>query len=330
MGTDRRLTTYRHAYKIGNSFEYPEYFEIFKKCRRSIWSPEEVQFGGDIRDWQSASEDVKEIVGGVLRGFTQLECHVRDYWAQIPEWFPKHEIAAVANEFSASESVHAWSYNFLSENLGLDEFEAFLGDPIAREKIDFFLKSRSRKSSLAIFSGAAEGVSLFSSFAILLSLNLTGKFKGLAQIISWSALDEGQHSTVGSMLFRELCKQDPLASWEEQEIIDGFQAAIDNEFAFLDQTFLNRKLPGDFDKEDFKQFALERANNRIANLGIDSYRWPYDQKAASRISSWFYPLIKGNTSTDFFAQSKDGALYVAKPTQNFGSVDLKSLDYALV
>jgi ribonucleoside-diphosphate reductase beta chain len=329
-----RITEPRHAYKLNGSFEYPEYFDIYKKARRSIWSPEEVQFAGDIRDWQLSSEDTREIVGGILRGFTQLECHVRDYWLRIPEWFPKHEIAAVACEFSASESTHAWAYNFLSENLGLDEFEAFLGDPVARQKIDYFLENRNRKESLAIFSGAAEGVSLFSSFAILLSLNLSGRFKGLSQIISWSALDEGLHSTVGSMLFRELCKEHPLTASEELNIIEGFRQVIHNEFTFIDQIFEGRNLPSgygrdNFSKEDFKNFSLQRANDRLANLEINSFRWPYDSTSASRISDWFYPLIKGNTSTDFFSQSKDGALYVAKPSQDFRSVDFRSLDYSL-
>jgi ribonucleoside-diphosphate reductase beta chain len=325
----KSITTHREPYKVHNQFEYPEFFEIFKKCRRSVWSPEEVQFSGDIRDWEFASEDVREIVGGILRGFTQLECHVRDYWRDIPEWFPKHEVAAVSGEFCASESVHAWAYNFLSENLGLDEFEAFLGDPVARQKIDYFLENRSRKESLAIFSGAAEGVSLFSSFAILLSLNLSGKFKGLAQIISWSALDENMHSTVGSMLFRELCKEQPLTREEEASILEGFHQVLRNEFCFIDQIFNNRKLPGGLNSEDFKEFSLQRANDRLATLGLHDFRFPYDPVAASRISSWFYPLVQGNTSTDFFSQAKDGASYIAKPSQDFRSVDFLSLDYSL-
>ena len=326
---ERSITAYREAYKVRNQFEYPEFFEVFKKCRRSVWSPEEVQFHNDVKDWEFATDDEREIIGGILRGFTQLECHVRDYWSQMPEWFPKHEVAAVSGEFCASESVHAWAYNFLSETLGLDEFEAFLGDPVARNKIDYFLKSRSRKESLAIFSGAAEGVSLFSSFAVLLSLNLSGRFKGIAQIISWSALDEAQHSSVGSMLFRELCLEQPLTPTEKENIIDGFRQVLNNEFTFIDQIFHNRSIEGSFSKEDFKHFALARANDRLANLGIQDYRFPYNSEAAERISSWFYPLIRGNTSTDFFAAAKDGANYVSKPSQDFMAVDPKALDLSL-
>ncbi|ATW62834.1 ribonucleotide diphosphate reductase beta subunit [Synechococcus phage S-CBWM1] len=327
--TVKSITKYREAYKVGNQFEYPEFFEIFKSCRRSIWSPEEVPFAGDMKNWESSTEDEREIIGGILKGFTQLECHVRDYWSRIPLLFPKHEIAAMCGEFCASESIHAWSYNFLSENLGLDEFEAFLGDPVAQQKLSYFLDERGIKESLAIFSGAAEGVSLFSSFAVLLSLNLEGRYKGLAQIISWSALDEGLHSTAGSMLFRELCKEDPLTDTERYNIIEGFREVIRNEFAFLDQTFSNRTLSGKYTKDDYKAFTLCRANNRLANLGINGFRFTYDQQAADRISGWFYPLVKGHTSTDFFSQSKDGGSYQAKPNRNYNALNVSAMDYSL-
>jgi hypothetical protein len=40
--------------------------------------------------------------------------------------------------------------------------------------------------------------------------------------------------------------------------------------------------------------------------------------------------VKGQSSTDFFAMSKDGGNYVAKVSQNFDVVDYKNLDLELV
>jgi ribonucleoside-diphosphate reductase beta chain len=325
------ITEYREAYKLNGSFEYPDFFERFKKARKSIWSPDEVSFESDLRNWKEGSEDEKEIIGGILRGFTQLECHVSDYWSKIPEWFPKHEVAAVAREYAASEQVHAWAYNHLSDTLGLDEFEAFLGDPTARQKIGFFLENRSIKESLAVFSGAAEGVSLFSSFAVLLSFNLIGKYRGLCQIISWSALDETEHSNTGISLFKLLCEEDPLTKDEADQIIEGFKLVIKNEFAFIDRIFYGRGFANPrLSKENLKQYIYYRANNRLAALGISGFRFPYDFQAANNIRVWFHPLIKGNTSTDFFSQSKDGSSYIAKPSQDFMAVNLKTLTFDLV
>lgn len=321
------ITQYREPYKVNGAFEYPQFFEEYKKADLSRWNPQEVSFESDIRDWQSASEDERAVIGGILRGFTQLECHVGDYWANIPNWFPKHEIAAVARAFSLSEVVHAEAYNLLSDTLGLDEFEAFLGDPVARQKIGYFLQEKSIKESLAIFSGAGEGVSLFSSFAVLLSFNLTGKFKGISQIISWSALDEQRHSDTGIALFLELIKEDPLTAADKEGIIEGYKAVISNEDAFIDQIFQGRKLEK-IDAYSAKQYSRLRGNERLSKKGLPEI-FSVDYEAANSVKTWFHPIMAGATSTDVFSQSKDGNNYISKPTQDFMAVNLKTLDLVI-
>ena len=321
------IRKYREAYKTEQGFEYPFFFEQYQKALGSVWRPEEVSFESDIRDWQNASQDEREIVGGILRGFTILETHVSCYWSKVAEWFPKHEIAAVARAFSFSEIVHAHAYNLLSDTLGLNEFEAFLGDPVARQKIGYFLENRGIKSSLAVFSGAGEGVSLFSSFSVLLSLNLTGKYRALAQIISWSIQDEQSHSDTGIRLFRELIKEDPLTLEETRDIVQGFDAVLENEFAFIDKIFEGRSLET-ISPIDLRNFILYRANNRLAALGIQK-EYLYDKESAGRVKQWFEAIAAGATSTDFFAQAKSGDSYIAKPVQDYVGVNLKTLDLVL-
>lgn len=322
------IRQYREAYKEKGSFEFPEYFEIYQKAVASVWRAQEVSFESDIRDWQNGTNDEREIIGGILRGFTQLECHVGDYWSKVPEWFPKHEVAAMARAFSLFEQIHAEAYNVLSDTLGLDEFEAFLGDPVARKKLEYFLGEKSEKVSLAIFSGGAEGVSLFSSFAVLLSLNLTGRYKGIAQIISWSALDEQEHSEGGIKLFNQLVKEEGLTDKEKEEIIQGFDSVIQNEYAFIDKIFDGRSV-STINPTDLKQYILFRANDRLQKMNID-YQYSCDRERSNRIHQWFAPIMAGATSSDFFAHTKDGSLYVSKPTQDFMSINLKTLDLELV
>jgi ribonucleoside-diphosphate reductase beta chain len=322
------IKDYREAYKTSEgSFEYPWAFEAYQKALSSVWRPEEVSFEADIRDWQTASQEEKEVVGGILRGFTTLETHISDYWARVPDWFPKHEIAAVARAFSFSEVVHAHAYNLLSDTLGLNEFEAFLGDPVAQQKIGYFLENKGIKESLAVFSGAGEGVSLFSSFSVLLSLNLTGKYRSISQIISWSIQDEQSHSDTGIQLFRELVKENPLTDEEEKSILEGFDAVIENEFAFIKKIF-NDKTLNTINQEDLRAFILYRANNRLEKLGLLP-KYVYKHERANNIKKWFEPIAAGATSTDFFSQSKDGSLYVSKPTQDYMGVNLKTLDLVL-
>ena len=68
----------------------------------------------------------------------------------------------------------------------------------------------------------------------------------------------------------------------------------------------------------------------MKKLGISIPMFHVDEVAADRIKSWFHPLMAGATSTDFFAQQKDGSNYISKPTQDFMGVNLKTLDLVLV
>jgi ribonucleoside-diphosphate reductase beta chain len=322
------ITAPREPYKINGAFEYPFYYEKFDKAISSVWRPQEVSLAQDVHDWHECSKEEKNVIAGILRGFTQLELHVGCYWGDvITKTFPKHEVVAMARAFSCSEAVHAAAYSYLSDELGLDEFEAFLGDPTARAKIDYFVNQTDPVVSLGVFSGAAEGVSLFSSFAALLSFNLDGRFKGVAQIISWSALDEQQHSDGGCSLFRELDSEGRVTPEQKAQIVSGFKAVLSNENAFLDKIFNGYTLRC-ISREDLWHYLRHRANDRLQALGID-YKFEYDRSKADSIRRWFEPVLKGQVSNDFFALQKEGSMYVAKPSQTFERVNWKTLNLAL-
>lgn len=323
------ITEPREPYKVNGQFEYQEYYERFQKAIASPWRPEEVSMAHDVYDWQEATAEEKEVIGGILRGFTQLELHVSCYWGDvITKLFPKHEIHAMARAFSSSEAVHAAAYSHLSDTLGLDEFEAFLGDPTARAKIDYFVNQADPVVSLGVFSGAGEGVSLFSSFAALLSFNLDGRFKGVAQIISWSALDEQQHSDGGCSLFRHLDSEGLVSNEQKAQIIQGFSAVLDNEDAFLEKIFNGYTLKC-ISRDDLWHYLRHRANDRLRALGID-HAFEYDRAKADSIRKWFEPVLKGQVSNDFFALQKEGSMYVSRPEQTFDRVSWATLDLSLL
>lgn len=322
------ITAPREPYKVNGAFEYPEFYEKFQKAIASVWRPEEVSMAHDVYDWQECSAEERDVIGGILRGFTQLELHVACYWGDvITKYFPKHEIHAMARAFSSSEAVHAAAYSHLSDTLGLDEFEAFLGDPTARAKIDYFVNQSDPVVSLGVFSGAGEGVSLFSSFAALLSFNLDGRFKGVAQIISWSALDEQQHSDGGCALFRYLDEEGKVSEEQKAEVVKGFEAVLANEDAFLEKIFNGYTLRC-ISREDLWHYLRYRANDRLRTLGID-HSFSYNGTKADSIRKWFEPVLRGQVSNDFFALQKEGSMYVAKPSQTFERVSWATLDLSL-
>ena len=233
----------------------------------------------------------------------------------------------MARAFSFFETIHAAAYSYLNDVLGLNEYEEFINDPIACSKIETFFRNYPDKVSLAVFSGAGEGVSLFSSFAVLLSFNKDGRYKGLAQIISWSALDEQIHSEAGCKLFRYLVEEAGLTDSEREAIYEGFRLVVGKEFAFIDHIF-NSAYISSIDADELKAYITNRANERLITLGLEQifHLSTEELTRAKSISSWFDPMIKGASNSDFFAQSKSGDNYVAKPTQDYMSVDLSTLD----
>lgn len=318
-------------YKKVTGWDYPQFFDYYANALASVWRPEEVALKPDLLDWQhNISEAEREVIGGVLRGFTTMEIGISDYWSDVVcKIFPKPEIVSMARIFAAFEWIHAQAYNYLSDTLGINEFDAFLSDPSAQKKVEhFFAGCASEKVSLAVFSGAGEGVSLYSSFAILLAFSKDGRFKGLAQIISWSSIDEEAHSNAGSELFRELVKETGITDQEIEQIYEGFRAVVDNEFSFLDNAFANAKegaLPVSLPEQ--KAYIKSRANDRLINLELVPIfpMTPEEEALAQSVSDWFDPMISGQMSTDFFARQKAGDSYVSKPSQDYSTVNLGAL-----
>ena len=316
-----KLFTERIPYK---PFEYPVYYtEGWLQQAQAFWLHTEIPMQGDVKDWnENLTDSEKHLVGNILLGFAQTECAVSDYWTgMVTKWFPKHEIRQMAMLFGSQETIHATAYSYLNETLGLDDFEGFLHDDAMRERFEMLTQttadwtpedlqtnSLARKEvakSLAIFSAFAEGVALYSSFAVLYSFQMRNKLKGIGQQMKWSVRDESLHSKMGCQLFRHMCSEYPELLEEAKSAI--YQAAHimqGLEFKYIDKIFEKGDLEN-LKKEDLKNFISQRINEKLGELGYnptpggDEY-FTYDVESANQLE-WFYHLTGGVTHTDFFA-----------------------------
>ena len=291
-------------------FEYPEYYtEGWLKQAQAFWLHTEIPMSGDVKDWnEKLTESEKNLVGNILLGFAQTECAVSDYWTQkVVSWFPKHEIQQMAMMFGSQETIHAVAYSYLNETLGLENFEAFLHEPATADRFDNLVAYNGNDPvgigrSLAIFSAFAEGVSLYSAFAVLYSFQLRNLLKGIGQQMKWSVRDESLHSKMGCQLFRHMCEEIPsLLNDCKNEVYEAAATMLSAEEKYIDKMF---EL-GDIENlkaYDLKQFIRKRLNEKIKELGYinDGEYFEYDKKSASNLD-WFYHLTGGHTHTDFFA-----------------------------
>ena len=297
----------RIAYK---PFEYPDYYtEGWLKQAQAFWLHTEIPMSGDVKDWnEKLTKEEKNLVGNILLGFAQTECAVSDYWTQkVVGWFPKHEIQQMAMMFGSQETIHAVAYSYLNETLGLENFEAFLQDEATMERFDNLVSYEGTEvvgiaKSLAIFSAFAEGVSLYSAFAVLYSFQLRNLLKGIGQQMKWSVRDESLHSKMGCRLFNHMCEEMPnLLEKCRDDVITAATAMLKAEEKYIDKMF---EL-GDIENlkaYDLKQFIRKRLNEKLQELGyfdLGQY-FAFDAEGAANLD-WFYHLTGGHTHTDFFA-----------------------------
>ena len=300
-------------------FEYPQYYtEGWLKQAQAFWLHTEIPMQGDIKDWnENLSVEEKHLVGNILLGFAQTECAVSDYWTtMVTNWFPKHEIKQMAMMFGSQETIHATAYSYLNESLGLEDFEAFLHEPATSERFETLAevssdytfedlktnpKARTEVArSLAIFSAFAEGVALYSSFAVLYSFQMRNKLKGIGQQMKWSVRDESLHSKMGIQLFRHMCQEYPELIEDAKPVIrEAAETMLELELKFIDKMFEKGDLEN-LKKEDLKNFIKRRINEKYKELGYDEVITDYNDESASELD-WFYHLTGGQTHTDFFA-----------------------------
>ena len=294
----------RIAYK---PFEYPEYYtEGWLKQAQAFWLHTEIPMSGDVKDWnEKLTDEEKNLVGNILLGFAQTECAVSDYWTQkVVGWFHKHEIQQMAMMFGSQETIHAVAYSYLNETLGLEDFEAFLHEPATAERFDNLVAYEGNDpvgigKSLAIFSAFAEGVSLYSAFAVLYSFQLRNLLKGIGQQMKWSVRDESLHSRMGCKLFNQMCNEiHTLRDECKDDIHKAAETMVELEEKYIDKMFEMGDIEN-LKSEDLKQFVRKRANEKLQELGYDP-TFTYSQEAADNLD-WFYHLTGGVTHTDFFA-----------------------------
>ena len=310
-----KLFTERIPFK---PFEYPDYYtEGWLKQMQAFWLHTEIPMQGDVKDWnENLTDSEKHLVGNILLGFAQTECAVSDYWTgMVTKWFPKHEIRQMAMAFGSQETIHSIAYSYLNETLGLEDFEGFLHDETMKARFELLTnttadwtpkdldtnhKARVEVArSLAIFSAFAEGVALYSSFAVLYSFQMRNLLKGIGQQMKWSVRDESLHSKMGCQLFRHMCEEFPELLGEVRNDIEvAAKLMVEMELKFIDKMFEMGDLEN-LSAVDLKEFIKQRANEKLVELGYDPI-FEYDKVSAGNLE-WFYHLTGGLTHTDFFA-----------------------------
>jgi ribonucleoside-diphosphate reductase beta chain len=275
---------------------YPQALEYWKKQQQAHWLVEEIDFNEDKRDWDTKLTDgERNFLSKIFRFFTQTDVDVATayYDKYIPVLGGQPELKMMMGSFANMEGIHIAAYAKVLDTVGMPdaEFSAFKQHKQMLAKHDYVGKftpnqemfhadvfglSAARESkkqlakTLAVYSAFTEGLSLFSSFAMLMNFQRFGKMKGMGKVVEWSIRDETLHVEAMTWLFRTFIKENPEIWTDEfkKELYQICRDIVKLEDAFIDLCFKEAGELEGITAEEVKKYIRFIADRRLADLGL--------------------------------------------------------------
>ena len=285
-------------------FQYPWAVELAKKHEEIHWVEDEAELSEDVQDWRTKlTADEKEFITQVLRLFTQSDVQVGENYHEflIPK-FKNNEVRNMLSSFAARETVHQRAYALLNDTLGMgdEEYFKFMEYKAMADKIEFMKEGKTNtQSDLALVLAQSvfnEGMSLFSSFVMLLNFQRFGKMKGMGTIVEWSIRDETIHVQGNAKLFRTLCDEHPKIVNDElkSKIYEMAKQAVALEDKFIQLAFNGSDVQG-LSRDDVKLYVRHIADRRLLQLGLKP-----KFKVKDNPLPWLDWVLNGASHDNFF------------------------------
>jgi len=301
---DSKMTDERSYFK---PFNYAWAYDAWLKHEQSHWMHTEVPMHEDVKDWKKKlSKEEKQFLTHIFRFFTQGDIDVAGgYVNNYLPYFPQPEIRMMLLGFAAREALHIAAYSHLIETLGLPDttYNEFMAYAEMKEKHDYVMDISAKNTTkentathIAVFSAFTEGMQLFSSFIMLLNFPRHGKMKGMGQIVTWSIVDETQHTENMVKLFRTYI-QENNEIWNDDlkgRLYTIAERMVELEDKFIDLAFAMGAME-DLSSEDVKKYIRYIADRRLISLGLKGIF-----KVKRNPLPWVEEMINAPTHTNFF------------------------------
>ena len=288
-------------------FNYPWAYDAWLKHEQSHWLHTEVPMIEDMQDWKKKlTKSEKHFLTQIFRFFTQGDIDVAGgYVNNYLPYFKQPEIRMMLLGFAAREALHVAAYSHLIETLGLPEttYNEFMEYAEMKEKHDYVMELSSKNGNaastathIAVFSAFTEGMQLFSSFIMLLNFPRHGKMKGMGQIVTWSIVDETQHTESMIKLFKTYIEEN-REIWNDElksKIYTIAERMVELEDKFIDLAFSTGAME-DLSSEDVKKYIRYIADRRLISMGLKGIF-----KVKRNPLPWVEEMINAPTHTNFF------------------------------
>lgn len=275
-------------------FKHVWAWEKYLEASANHWMPQEISMTYDIAQWKdpnALTPDERLMVERTLGFFSTADTMVaNNLTIAVYKNITSPEIRQYILTQIKEEGIHAHSYQYCIQSMGMDESEIFnmyREVPSIAEKMAWALNQTSKLDALVIspdssikevqdfIEGLAsyycvvEGIFFYCGFAQLLSLKRRNKLPATGEQIEYILRDESMHANFGIDLINQIKIENPEAWTEElkQNIRNRFYEGYVLEMNYIKDTIPNGVLG--LNATLHSDYLKIIANRRCEQLGIE-------------------------------------------------------------
>jgi len=219
--------------------QHTKAYEMYKQQIASFWTTEEVDLAGDMKDYQTLTQDERHFILRVLAFFASADGIVNE---NLAGRFLKDVQAPELRQFYGfqigMETIHSEMYALLIDTYERDKaakeklFRAIDTVPSIQMKAEWALKWLSSKTTFSerlIAFACVEGIFFSASFCAIFYLKKRGIMPGLCFSNELISRDEGLHRDFACLVYNTMVEE-KLGDERVQEIV---REAVEAEEAFV-------------------------------------------------------------------------------------------------
>jgi ribonucleotide reductase beta subunit family protein with ferritin-like domain len=271
-------------------------WSMYKNSVSLFWTPEEINFAGDLTDWDKLTPNEQHFIKMILAFFASADGVVNENLVnRFSSEVQLAEARAVYSIQNFIETIHAETYALLIQSYIKDKqerdkcFRAIEEFPCIKRKFDWgkkYITSSEAFSNRLVAFAIVEGLFFSGSFCAIFWLKKRGLMKGLTFSNELISRDEGLHTEYAVYLYNTYC--DKL---DKREIRDMFIEAVDIEKEFITETLPVRLIGMNADL--MSQYIEYVADRLLVQLG-------YEKNWNTKNPFSFMEMISVESKTNFF------------------------------
>tara|TARA_B110000967_G_C18863953_1_gene551628 strand:- start:791 stop:1768 length:978 start_codon:yes stop_codon:yes gene_type:complete len=298
-------------------------WKSYKKQVDCFWRAEEIDFSGDLTDWEKLTDNERYFIKMILAFFAASDGIVLENLGsrfltevQLPE-------ARAAYGFQLMmENIHSETYSLLIDSYVKDSkektklFHAIDNFPCIKKKADWACKwiedDESDFATRLIAFACVEGIFFSGAFCSIFWLKKRGLMPGLTFSNELISRDEGMHTDFAVLLYKKLNNK-----CNEQKVYGIIKDAVEIEKEFICKALPCRLIGMNSNlMSDYIEFVADRISLQLGYSKIYETINPFD----------FMEMISMDGKTNFF-EKRVGDYSLSSGKKASATFDLDNVDF---